>query len=319
MDYSLIVNEFIDEWHSNSATIFTQTSGTTSGGKPIVLSKADMEISARATLDFLGLRGEGLTFVMPINPAYIGGKMMIVRSLLAGARLVEIEPSLDPLSTLPPDVTRIDLLAIVPAQIPELLKSAANVEIGNIIIGGAPIPESFENQLLEAMQGCNIFSTYGMTETSSHIALRRLGKKYYEALPGVKFETDDTGCLIITHNSASWSPMKTRDIVQLASPYKMEWIGRADNLINTGGLKVSPEQIEQLLGAAGLPGDFYITSRPHDKWGQAITLVIEGENLDTASIMEQIKKILPQKLVPKAIEVFPNLRRTDTGKLRRDD
>lgn len=310
----------MEQWRSPGLTITTPTSGTTKGAKEITLFKSDMLLSARATLSFLGLVGEDKTFVSSINPMYIGGKMMMVRAIVGGGRFVQVTPSLDPTAGLPSGLEKIDLWAIVPAQVEALLVSESLPEVSNIIIGGAPLSPSLENRLIKQMPDTDIYSTYGMTETSSHVALRRLGSDVYHAMDGVKFGIDDDSCLVIMRDGATWSPLVTRDVVELVSPVEMRWLGRADNVINSGGIKVHPEELENEIAAAipHIP-PFYITSRYHQQWGEAITMVVEvsSGSFDSEALLSALKAKLPQRRVPKAIEIVEKFDRTATGKIRR--
>lgn len=313
-----LIESFRKEWFDSSDTIETSTSGTTSGGKPVSLSKGDMAISARATLDYLKLWNPFQTFVMTISPAYIGGKMMIVRAILSGARLVAVPPAINPLEALPADVSRIHLLAIVPAQVDNLVECSRSVTIDNVIIGGAPLPPAAERKLLETMADTNIYVTYGMTETSSHVALRRLGDRLYHAMPGVSFSLSVDGCLTISHEKASWSPLVTRDMAELHSTREMKWLGRADNLINTGGLKVNPEELEAMIQPAMGDTPYFITSMPHPQWGEAIVLVVESQqSVDVDRIKTELAKLMPHKFLPKRIVTSAQFRRTPTGKIIR--
>ncbi len=243
---------------------------------------------------------------------------MMLRAMLAGARMVQLKPSLDPLEGLPEDVTAVDLMAIVPAQVDKLLEASCPPEIRNIIIGGAPLSIDQERRLTERLPRAKMFSTYGMTETCSHVALRPLGEPYYTAMPGVTFSTDDHSCLVINHPEATWSPLVTRDVVKLLSATVMQWQGRADNVINTGGIKVHPEELEAKIATSLKLPPFYITSKPHPQWGEALTLVVERDcERDLSGLLARLRGILPARMVPKQVVEVEKFQRTPTGKIIR--
>jgi O-succinylbenzoic acid--CoA ligase len=242
--------------------------------------------------------------------------MMIVRSLVAECELHISEPSLNPLTGFE-SLEKIDLIPIVPAQLPALLAHGnRSGRIGNIIIGGAPL--SYDQEKAVAESGLNAYATYGMTETCSHVALRKIGKdSFYTALPGYSFSTDSRGCLVIKSNQMSFKTLVTNDCVEILSDTQFKWLGRADNVINTGGIKVFPEKIEAQLAPLIKNRAFYITGRPSDRWGTEIVLVIEGSGFDKDHFFKQASEILPSRLLPKAIVEKEEIPRTSSGKIKR--
>ncbi|MDE6377305.1 MAG: AMP-binding protein, partial [Duncaniella sp.] len=213
---------FIDEWRSSSTVVSAHTSGSTGAPKRIDLLKGDMLASAQATVEFFGLR-KGSTLYLPLSPSYIAGKMQIVRAEVAGCRLVVMPPSMDLHSVEGALPERIDMLPIVPAQIKGLLGTPLSAVTRHVIIGGAPMSPVQEREVLAAP--FTAWATYGMTETCSHVALRRVGEESYHGLPGYTFSTDFRGCLVIDHPSMSFRRLVTNDLVELHSDVSFRWLG----------------------------------------------------------------------------------------------
>jgi O-succinylbenzoic acid--CoA ligase len=224
--------------------------------------------------------------------------------------------------------------------------------IRNVIIGGATVAPEMERRLLEAMPaGMDIFATYGMTETCSHVALRPLGCDYFTAMPGISFGQDSRDCLTIFAPAYSFGQLQTNDIVSrceeqqaaLDSPnatvanqqestaslqesagngqstsgfQRFRWLGRFDNVINTGGIKVFPEELERRL-AGRLPQRFYIKGEPDEKWGEAVVLVTEPTALSDSEIREACAAVLQAYQVPKRIRRIEEIPLTSNGKIRR--
>ncbi|MBD5173456.1 MAG: AMP-binding protein [Bacteroidales bacterium] len=307
--------EFLDRWNDSSEYITVHTSGSTGSPKNIHLLKSDMKISAKATNDFFGINSSS-QLALPLSISYIAGKMMVVRSIMADCNLHIVSPGLDPLKGLPENI-RFNLIPIVPAQIPGLL-SHINLQdrLENIIVGGAPTTANQE-KLLSAI-GVPVYATYGMTETSSHVALRKIGSDdFYTALPGIEFGVDERSCLIIRSEAASYIELVTNDCVSLISPTRFQWLGRADNVINTGGIKIYPEEIEKKLSPLIDNRAFYISSRASEKWGSEIILYVEGKDFDKEMFMAKALNYIDRKFIPKDIIAVERLERTKTGKIIR--
>ncbi len=311
----MTVGEFISNWLSPEPFIAAYTSGSTGAPKPILLAKADVEQSARATIDFFGISPTDL-IALPLSPDYIAGKMMIVRAMLSGATLWSEPPSRHPLDALAPGA-RVRLAAIVPQQIGGLIE--ARCAIDHVIVGGAPVNPALEREALGRRPATMWWATYGMTETCSHVALRPFGSDVYEALPGVTFATDREDCLIISREGASWSPVITRDIVCLLSPSSFRFIGRADNAIISGGLKIHPEEVERLIMPAMGTRRFYVSSRVSERWGREVVLIVEGEP-DTdggEALLAAVAPLAGSVKRPRAVIYLPAFPVTTTGKICR--
>lgn len=304
---------FINEWESASPTVTAHTSGSTGAPKQVQLKKTDMEVSAKATCKFFGISSNS-HLLLPISVDYIAGKMMIVRAIVSGADLTVLRPGNDILCgvEIPTDT---DLVAIVPSQIPSLIQESWSHKFKHVIVGGAPMSSQQQQTLVDA--GINAWATYGMTETCSHVALRHISSEYYEALPGFKFSVDSRGCLTINSDKMSFVSLQTNDKVNLISDIKFQWLGRYDNVINSGGIKIHPEEDEAIL-ANVIPVPFYISSMPHSKWGAVPILVLEGtDNGKAAEYIKYAALLLQKYHTPKSAIWLPKFERTTSGKIKR--
>lgn len=308
----MTIEEFTSQWTDGRDFIEAHTSGSTGAPKPVRLLKSDMEISAKATCSRFGIDSSS-TLVIPLSMDYIAGKMMAVRSFVSGARLVTLPPSRHPLEKY--QGGHIDLLAIVPSQIDGLLSAIDHISVGNVIIGGAPMTHAQEQRLAEA--GVNAFATYGMTETCSHVALRPVTQPCYEAMPRMRFSTTADDCLIIDTGKMSVGRISTRDVVELHSPTSFRWLGRADNCINSGGVKLFPELIEERLATVMSGRQFYITSRRSEEWGSEAVMVILDDTAADDELKAAIEQALPPYWRPKCYLNDPEPQFTSSGKLIR--
>ena len=308
-DHSEALIRFLEEWFNDKEYVEAHTSGSTGTPKQIKLLKSDMIVSARRTISFFRL-DSGSILALPLGVDYIAGKMMICRALESGAKVWVETPSRNLLIEFQGD--RIDLLSIVPSQIDSLIKRCRHINVRNTIIGGAPMTDEDERKLMD--HGLTAYATYGMTETCSHVALRKIGSPIYTALPGIKFGTDSDGCLIIYCQDMSIGRIDTNDIVRLLNDTQFEWLGRRDNVINSGGIKLHPEVIEQKLsGVIEFP--YYISSRKSNIWGEELILVIESDlKLDIESSLIELLNPIER---PKAIIYETAFKRTSSGKIIR--
>lgn len=256
---------FIYQWCDDKPYIEAHTSGSTGKPKCIRLLKSDMRVSAESTNRFFNISRDSRLYC-PLSADYIAGKMMIVRALVACASLWMEPPSNDIKLT---DCDAVDLIAVVPSQVPSLLAHAGKKHIGNILVGGAQLSHKLAEEISAAK--INAYVSYGMTETCSHVALRKVGDgegEVYEGMSDISFAVDDRDCLVIKSDKRSFGELHTNDIVRLVDDRHFEWKGRYDNVINSGGIKVFPEEIEQLIREV-IPADieFYVTRGEDDKWG----------------------------------------------------
>lgn len=309
------LSAFLEEWRSETPYIVAHTSGSTGKSKEIHLLKTDMEESARMTADFFRLDAASHLH-LPLSLDYIAGKMMVVRSIISGCRLSVEMPTSTPLADAGFRCGRLSLVAIVPMQIEGLMKSPHLSKIDNIIVGGAPLSRQQEEILKHAP--FRAYATYGMTETSSHVALRHINGSddaLFVGLPGYGFSVDERGCLVIENRRMSWQKLVTNDAVELSGSTSFRWLSRYDNVINSGGIKLYPEQIERAIAHLLPDGKYFVSSLPDDLLGSRMVLVID-QDVDTEITIEELKAVLPRYHVPKSI-IRRKLEYTSTGKLKR--
>ncbi len=314
------VADFLDEWYSPAEFVCGHTSGSTGAPKSVKLLKCDMEASARLTNDFFDLNCNS-TLLLCLSPDYIAGKMMLVRAILSGANLLVVPPSSQPLATLDEPI---DFAAMVPTQVVETLASAEQAvrlsRIKHLIVGGAPLSPDTEKVL--SLLPVITYVTYGMTETVSHVALRRLGDLtgLYRAMGKITFSTDDRGCLVIHAPHFSTHEFITNDVVQLESSTAFRWVGRYDYVINTGGIKVFPEQIEKKIADLLASRRFFIIATPDVKWGESVVLVVEGEPLadvEQTNLLALIRERLSRYECPRHVIYLSHFKETMSGKVIR--
>lgn len=305
--------DFVSQWKSGAEYFTAHTSGSTGEPKEILLPRGDMLRSATATCDYFNL-SSGSTIVSPLSASYIAGKMMIVRAVVADCRLVMETPSNKPLNDFYGDI---DLLPIVPSQAEWLLTGdLKGNRVNNVIVGGAPLSPLLERRLASASFHC--VATYGMTETCSHVALRPLGQPFFEAMPGVTFDVDTDRRLIICADGYSFDRIVTNDLVELIDNRRFRWLGRKDNVIISGGVKLHPEEIERELSEF-IDKPFYLIGRPNDKWGTEMVMYVECDDreIDADKLKSRIKTIVHPHKVPHEIRLCRKLERTPSGKIKR--
>ena len=309
--------DFLLEWFDDSDNIVVKTSGSTGTPKSLTVSKKKMIQSAKNTCEFLNLQpGDKALLCMSLQ--FIAGKMMVVRALVGSLDLRWQIPSGNPLKY---SDCQIDFAAMVPAQVYNSLQNSIESQrlanIRTLIIGGANIDESLENVLQQLPN--QIYSTYGMTETLSHIAMRRLNGENrslnYYPLPSINISLSAHSTLIINAPLICDEQLQTNDIVSLNSDGSFRFRGRIDNVINSGGIKIQIEEVEQLLKSV-ITTPFAITSIPHPKWGEEIVLLIES-NIDLNEIGHSINEILPKYWQPRHLFKISYLPMTNTNKIDR--
>lgn len=309
---------FLSEWFDPRKELTIQTSGSTGTPKQLSIKKKHMEQSALNTLRFFGLKpGDKALLCMPME--YIAGKMMIVRSLIGQLNLIIQKPSSHPLAELVDEPLR--FIAMTPMQVynalqvPEEAERLRNTEV--LIIGGSSIEPELEKELESFPH--QVYSTYGMTETVSHIALRKLNGKsksdYYIPLPGVRLSLSEENTLRIEAPFVSDEILTTNDIVELNPDGSFRILGRKDNVINSGSIKIQVEEIEQCLRSVILV-DFAITSVPDPQFGEAMTLLIY-KGIELEALQAGINRLLPSIKRPKHIFIVEQIPRTATGKIDR--
>lgn len=337
----MTVNDFLQEWNSPSETLLVHTSGSTGKPKPIWVEKQRMLNSAHITCDFLGLRpGDSALLCMSLD--YIAGKMMVVRSIERKLRLFSVKPSGHPLSdeSLAKMVEMdFDFVAMVPMQVYNTLQVPQERErlsrIKHLIIGGGAIDDALAEEL-RSLPGA-VWSTYGMTETLSHIALRRLNgeeaSEWYQPFDSVGVSLNSDGCLVIDAPLVCSEPLVTNDIAEIkqqetsshssdassslktSSPHVLFRIkGRKDNVICSGGIKIQIEEVENLL-RQHLDAPFLLAKKKDEKFGEIAVLVTESGDLEGVEAI--CRQVLPKYWVPRQYLHFDQLPMTETGKPKR--
>ncbi len=331
--------EFISEWNNEAQTIHVQTSGSTGAPKKLNVRKDRMIESAKMTCDFLGLQ-QGDTALLCMNLDYIGAKMMVVRSLVRQLHLVQVAPSGHPLATVDVPIT---FAAMVPLQVYNSLQVPEEREklrqIKHLIIGGGAIDDVLAAQLHDFPHA--VWSTYGMTETLSHIALRRLNglesSSWYTPLQGIKVTTNADECLVIDASKLCDTPIVTNDIAEIReisisdeqNALAFRIIGRRDNVINSGGVKIQMEELERLMRPF-LTMPYMVTKCKSEKFGEIVVLMVEKEGDDEGATVEEkselpilqaihrlLHRALPRYWEPRLYLSVDRIPMTETGKPNR--
>ena len=349
--YEKQIGDFLLYWLDGSESILVQTSGSTGTPKTLALKKRHMVNSAFATGDFFGLGpGDSALLCLPVN--YIAGKMMLVRAMVLGLELDYTAPSSDPLEGVAP---RYNFSAMVPLQLERTIKNIGRIR--TLIVGGAPLShklrEKLGNQLKQIRsrmqsQGqygllgtpirpsdresgfvTDIYETYGMTETCTHIALKKVGgsldakketsQSYFKTLPEISVSLDTRGCLVVHAQNILDAPVVTNDLVHLISKTEFEYLGRYDNVVNSGGVKLFPEQLEAHLEPL-MDSRFFLAGLPDDRLGQELVLVVEG-NPDKTELSSNIESLSSLERFQKPRKIFnvDEFAETKSGKIKRSE
>jgi o-succinylbenzoate---CoA ligase len=317
------LSQFIELWNSGQQVFTLQTSGSTGKPKQIQVSRQSMIRSAELTAEALDLKKDDAALLcMPVE--FVAGKMMLVRTLVLDLKLFAVKPSSNPLSQVD-DSIQIDFAAMTPMQIMESLKDKDSykklLKIKTLIIGGAPVSMQLE-QDLQNLPG-EVFETYGMTETLTHIALRKINGKnksdLFTAFPGIRVRTNERGCLVIHAPHLDQPEVVTNDLVDLVDDHSFRWLGRADNVINSGGIKLFPEQVEKKLENI-INQRFIITGLPDERLGEKVVLAIEGS---TPMGFKTTTRLINEKLGhyerPREMFILHSFPETVSGKIIRSE
>jgi o-succinylbenzoate---CoA ligase len=297
-----------------------QTSGSTGNPKIISADKKFLESSAAMTVSYFGLKtGDHILLNLPVK--FIAGKMMLIRAMFAGLNVTMIPPGSNPLED--QAINRYAFGAMVPAQVYHSIESE-NTEkleaIDKLIIGGGDVSAPLL-RMIRSLRN-EVYATYGMTETYSHIAVRKLNpiaEESFTLLTGVKAWYDERNCLVIDAPMLGVHQMPTNDIVEFTDLRKFKWIGRYDYIINSGGIKISPEVIEKKIGPY-LNRRFFIAGIPDSKWGERVVIIIEGEPFDPYTdqlFRSHLANSLEKNMIPRDIYFLPSFEETPTGKIKR--
>ena len=312
------IGDFLLDWISESEHILQRTSGSTGSPKEVYLSKKAMVKSALLTGDFLEL-GEGTRALLCLPVSSIAGKMMLVRALTLGWELTLVAPELTPLWSVTGDV---DFAAMVPMQLQASLKTLDRV--GKVLVGGAPVSKNLRESLLG--KKTIVYESYGMSETASHIALRKLNPPdaedssgelpAFKALPGITLEQDENDCLVVHAPFISNDPIQTNDLVSMQDAHSFQWLGRADHVVNSGGVKLIPELLEAQLEPV-LKGRFFLTGIPDEVLGEKLVLIAEGKADEDLLTKLKNSGVLEKYAVPKGVYFLDTFKEGKSGKILR--
>ena len=309
---------FLEAWFSGTETLRVQTSGSTGTPKIFDIEKKKMAASAEMTCNFLGLK-QGYTALLCLPTEYISGKMMIVRSIVRKLILTVNDPTTRPLRDIE---SKIDFCAMTPLQVENSLDQLYLIK--NLIIGGAAVSESLKKKIFETLGSENfqrIFETYGMSETLSHIALKQIypiSESFFTAFENVDISTDERGCLKIFAPYLNAEILQTNDLVEIQDGNRFRFLGRIDHVINSGGAKIFPEQLEALVKKE-IPNEVVFLGAKDESLGQKLILVIEGSK--SQELINKISEMHFEKKFhkPKEIIFVEKIPRTPNGKVNRNE
>ena len=320
-EYDQKVFDFCEYWLAGQQEFILKTSGSTGEPKPIILTRFQMEASARLTGKIFQLKPYDKALVC-LNVNYIAGIMMLVRGMVLGLELTIIEPISNPLENL--ENQDFDFAAFVPLQLQKMLENESQIENLNkmkaIIVGGAAVNEVLEKEIQQLE--VPVYSTYGMTETVSHIAIRRLNgvnrSNNFSVLEGVKIGIDSRNCLNIIADASNNELIQTNDIVEIINENEFKLIGRFDNIINSGGVKIQLEKVEKIFEEFITEKRFFAFGIDDEKLGQKLILVVETDYLanDNKDILiKKAQENITKYEIPKQIFTINSFSETPTGKI----
>lgn len=312
--------DFILDWQSGKPSFQLFTSGSTGKPKAITIHRNQMIASAKRTINALNLEN-GISALMCMNASFIGGKMMLVRAMEFDWDLTVLVPSNNPAQYLSKD-SQFNFMALVPMQLENIIAHDSGTQILNqtesIIVGGAPVSNGLRKKLNSIT--AKVYNTYGMTETISHIALMPLNgpnaSEQFKILEGIEVETDVRNCLKIKGDVTNNAWIQTNDVVELNGQY-FQWLGRADFVINSGGIKIHLDQLEKQISDI-LKTEAILVKIKDTLLGESYALVINEERHEpTESIQANLKSALPKYHSPKVILKVEHFLRTESGKIDR--
>jgi len=326
-NFSDEIHQFLESWFSDDDAIIVNTSGSTGKPKPISLKKEFVINSAKATGLYFDLQANTKALLC-LPTAYIAGKLMLIRALTLGWHLDVVEPNSNPLETIN---KKYDFSAMVPLQVENSLTKLNFIQ--KLIVGGGVVSNSLQEKLQEI--STEVFATYGMTETITHVAVKNLNNfspltkifsikrifiphkkilknEFYQTLPNVTIYKDERNCLVISAPKVSDEIIFTNDVVNLISDRQFEWLGRFDNVINSGGIKLHPEKIEEKLSKI-ISNRFFVAGIPDEKLGEKLVLMVEGNQQEINIDLAQFSKFE----IPKEIYFLNNFVETESAKIQR--
>jgi O-succinylbenzoic acid--CoA ligase len=327
--YSDKIHHFLQEWFSEKEYVIVNTSGSTGVPKAIKLKKKQMQNSAVATGIIFNLK-EKTTALLCLPIEYIAGKMMLVRAITLGWHIDVISSNSNPLKQ---HLKSYDFSAMVPLQVENSIEKLH--QIRKLIVGGGVVSTSLQERLQEISS--EVFATYGMTETITHIAVKKLNnflvpqgvatkqsrqKEFYKVLPNTIIYRDDRNCLVINNKKISDTIIFTNDVIDLISDTQFEWLGRFDNVINSGGIKLHPEKIETELSKI-IGQRFFVAGIKDEKLGEKLVLLIESAGDKSIKSPDQVNtemknsKLFSKFEIPKEIYIINRFAETETKKIQR--
>lgn len=312
------IQTFLDDWLNPNPFIIIQTSGSTGPPQKMRVEKIQMIASAKMTESYFYFqKNDTALLCLPVN--FIAGKMMLVRAMVSRLNLMVVPSSSNPLEYLSAD-QKIDFAAMVPLQFQTICHSTRMNQFSKILLGGGALSKELE--LIASQSVVFIFQSYGMTETLSHIAIRALNGKlkspYYQSLPGIEIGVDERGCLTILAPQLHNGLLVTNDLVTLINEKEFLWNGRLDNVVNSGGIKLFPERIEEKLFPV-FSRNFFFCGIPDEHLGEKLVMVIEGKRHeeDEVTLENLFKNRLEKFEIPRSIFYVDEFIYTESGKLNR--
>jgi o-succinylbenzoate---CoA ligase len=309
--YQKYIGSFLLDWLDHNDYVFVKTSGSTGKPKQISLHKQAMVASAIATGDYFNIKpGSKALHCLPTE--FIAGKMMLVRAMILGLEIDVIKPTSNPLVNI---TKHYDFCAMVPLQLENSIDRLH--KISTLIVGGASVSNTLQAQLQDI--SCKGYATYGMAETMTHIAVKKLNHieevsmDVFQTLPNITISKDTRDCLVINAPKLSDKPIVTNDVIELLSDRSFKLLGRIDNVINSGGIKLFPEQIEAKLKDK-ISERFFIASETNNTLGQQLVMVVEGTSNNIESSVFESLDIYEK---PKHIYNIKRFIETDSGKIQR--
>jgi o-succinylbenzoate---CoA ligase len=322
-DFAHAAFSFCKSWLEGETLFIQSTSGSTGAPKQIHISRQQMEASAKATGAFFQTDSHS-RLLCCLNPAFIAGKMMLVRAMVWGCEIHLIEPSSNPLKNFN---EKIDFAALVPMQVQVSLADETSLinlqSIKNVIVGGAALSSQLQAELVK--KGIHAWQTFGMTETVSHIALAKISNEelIYEALPGVSIGQDSRGTLWVQSEMSGPAPVQTNDLIELQSNNSFRWFGRVDFVVNSGGIKLFPEVIEKKAEEVIFeifPSVRYIFCGEQDELlGERLVLLLETNYSSSREkiLTDRLRDVLGPYEMPKRIRFKSSFALTENGKINR--
>lgn len=303
------INHFVDQWKSNKYQFDFKTSGSTGKPKAIVLNRDVLIESATQTCSKFGVtQNHSIFMCLPMR--YVAGKMMLIRALVSNCNLQVVNPNIESILSYSGNA---QLAAFTPYQAQNILEQSALFfnRFKHVIIGGGVVNSDLANKLKELKP--SFWATYGMTETATHVALNNIKEDEYgvfTALPNCQFKTAANMRLIISSKARNIENLLTNDVVELLSATKFIWKGRFDSVVNSGGIKIQPEELEAILSSQ-ISQRFFLAGLPDKQLGEKLVLVIEGKELNNPTDFSQLEAYKR----PKQVFWIENFKVTETGKV----